>query len=157
MAFNVEYPGCDWTIVLYDENGDQYDPDEHNLMGRTHVACMENFTFRQSRRMKKALALLPFLQEVSTYVTSPTYPCVSITPLVFYPNATDSELNLDLTNRPAALYSYELYDPYGIMVLSGESFNVLKTLDVSGLAEGVYFLHFYDNGEIIIKQILVDR
>ena len=157
MAFNVEYPACDWTAVLYDENGDQYDPDEHNMMGRTHVACMEYFTFLQSRCMKKALALLPFLQDVSSYITTPSYPCSSIAPLVFYPNATDSELNLDLTNRPANIYTYELYDPYGISVLSGESTNVLKTLDVSGLPEGIYFLHFYDNGEMIIKQILVDR
>ena len=34
IAFNVEYPACDWTVVLYDENNDQYDPDEHNMMGR---------------------------------------------------------------------------------------------------------------------------
>lgn len=88
---------------------------------------------------------------------TPSYPCASIAPLVFYPNATNSELNLDLTNRPNNIYTYELYDPYGIRVLSGESPNVLKTLDVSGLPEGIYFLHFYDNGEMIIKQILVDR
>lgn len=61
IAFNLDYPACEWTTVLYDENGDQYDPDEHNIMARTHVACMEYFTFLQSRRMKKALALLPFL------------------------------------------------------------------------------------------------
>ena len=157
MAYNVEYPDCFWPFEVLDDNEEYFDPDELNIMGQTHVACMEYFTFLQSRRMKKALALLPFLQDVSSYIISPSYPCSSIAPLIFYPNATDNELNLDLTNRPANIYTYELYDSYGIMVLSGESPNILKTLDVSGLPEGIYFLHFYENGEIIIKQILVDR
>lgn len=40
-------------------------------------------------------------------------------------------------------------------MLSGESQNVIETIDTTTLDEGVYFLHFYENGELTIKQIVV--
>lgn len=73
------------------------------------------------------------------------------------PNAANNELNLDLTNKPAGLYVYELYDSNGIVVAFGDSPNVLETINTSGLGEGVYFLHFYEEGTLTIKQVVIDH
>lgn len=133
-----------------------YDPDELNILARTHPVCMEYFTFEQSRRMKTALALIQFLQDASTYTSYQGNPCEPSS-LNFYPNAADNELNLDLTNKPVDTYNYILYDSNGIAVITGQSQNVLETIDISGLIEGLYFLHFYENGNVVIKQIVIDH
>jgi Secretion system C-terminal sorting domain len=156
IAFNINPDDCEWLGSGVDANGDPYDPDELNMMARTHPVCMEYFSFQQSRRIKTALALISFLQDVSTYTSYQGNPCAPST-LNFYPNAADGELNLDLTNKPANTYTYYIYDSNGIVVLSGVSPNVLETIDTSGLVEGLYFLHFHENGGVVIKQIVVDH
>lgn len=156
IAFNLNPDNCEWLGSGVDANGDPYDPDELNILARTHPVCMEYFTFEQSRRMKTALALIQFLQDASTYTSYQGNPCEPSS-LNFYPNAADNELNLDLTNKPVDTYNYILYDSNGIAVITGQSQNVLETIDISGLIEGLYFLHFYENGDVVIKQIVIDR
>jgi hypothetical protein len=51
----------------------------------------------------------------------------------------------------------QIHCEIGVLVLSGESTNVLKTLDTSTLDEGLYFLHFYENGQLTIKQLIVEH
>ena len=155
MGYNVDLDTCEWLGSGVDENGDPYDPDEHNIMSYTQPKCMEYFTSKQSARMKNAMAKIPRLQLISNY-TSQGFPCSTLG-LKYYPNATDSELNLDLREKPTGLYQYELYDYFGILVFSGESLNILKTIDTSGLDNGVYFLHFHENGELIVKQIVIQH
>jgi len=43
------------------------------------------------------------------------------------------------------------------VVIAGESPNVLETIDTSSLGEGIYFLHFYENGTLTIKQVVIDH
>lgn len=155
MGYNVDLDTCEWQGSGEDENGDSYEPDEHNIMSYTQPKCMRYFTPKQSARMKNAMAKIPRLQLISNY-TSYGFPC--ITPgLKYYPNATDNELNLDLREKPAGIYQYELYNYSGVVVLSGESSNILKTIDTSGLDNGIYFLHFHENGELIVKQIIIQH
>lgn len=149
MEFNVDVTTCEWLGY----RGVQYYPDELNILSYTHPYCMEYITYEQARRAKTAMVFVDHLQLVSTF-THYGNPC-DPTSLNFYPNSSDNELNLDLRNKPNNLYTYFLYDSVGIEVLSGESQNVLESLDTSGLDEGVYFLHFYDSGVLIIRQIVV--
>jgi len=143
---------CEWLGAV----NSPFDPDEHNIMSYSYVGCLEYFTFQQSRRMKNAMAST-YLQDLSNYSTA-TNPCLPPpTPLNYFPNSANQELNLDLTDKPVANYSYMLYDSTGIVVASGESQNVLETIDTSTLTEGIYFLHFYENGLLTIKQIIVDH
>ena len=159
MGYNVDLSNCEWLGSGYDGNNppEAYDPDELNTMSYSHPYCMEYLTFEQSKRMKTALAVLPFLQLVSTYTNTEVDPCASSL-LNYYPNSSNDALNLDLTNKAYnTSYTFNLYDNYGNIVLSGESQNVLNTFDVSTLDEGTYYLHFYENGEVTIKQIIIDR
>ena len=105
--------------------------------------------------MKVAMTIIPTLTAVSNYTLS-GYPCATAG-LNYYPNAMDGELNLDLREKPVNTYPFQIYDAYGVMVLSGESQNVLKTIDTSNLDEGLYFLHFYENGKLTIKQLIVEH
>ncbi len=154
--YGVNLQTCEWLGSGVDENGDPYAPDEENIMAYTHPGCMLYFTVKQENRMKSAIVNLPDLQGI--YTTSNTFgnPCNPST-LDFYPNSADEELNLDLRDMPATNYLYEVYDNMGVLVLSGQSQNILKTLDTSGLDEGLYFLHFIDNGNLVIKQVIVDH
>lgn len=155
MAYNVDLATCDWQGSGLDANGDPYDPDEHNIMSYTQPKCMKYLTSGQSVRIKNAMANIPRLQLISNYTTY-GYPC-NTSGLKYYPNAADNELNLDLREKPANTYTYQLYNYYGVMVLSGESSNILKTIDTSSLDEGLYFLHFYENGELIVKQLVIEH
>ena len=164
MLYNVDFATCQWLDSGFDGNGDPndpndpgdpYDPDEHNIMGHSVIPCFSNLTPKQGSRMRVALANLPVLIAVSNYTVS-GYPCATAG-LTYYPNAMDEELNLDLREKPPYTYPYQIFDAYGVMVLSGESQNVLKTIDTSGLDEGLYFLHFYDNGQLTIKQLIVEH
>ncbi len=153
---NVSDSNCFWPVQLYDANNDLYNPDETNFMGYTHTNCMNYFSDGQFSRMKKALALIPFLQLTTEYITFPGNPCSSLG-FKAYPNAADNELHLDLTEKPYALYTYQLYNINGEIVQSGDSYNIIKTLDTSELQNGSYFLHFYEDGEMIIKQIIIQH
>jgi len=155
MSYDVDLGTCNWLGSGVDANGDLYDPEEHNIMSYTQPKCMEYFSPKQSVRMKNAMANIPRLQLISNYTTY-GYPC-NTPGLIYYPNAADNELNLDLREKPTNTYTYELYNYYGVLVRSGETQNVLKTIDTSGLDEGLYFLHFYENGELIVKQMIVEH
>jgi hypothetical protein len=159
IAFNVNPITCVWTGTSPpDANGDAYVPDIDNIMARSHPDCMDYFTPEQRNRMGTALMMVSHLQSVSKYTfTWGDDPCEEITSLNYYPNSANNELNLDLTDKPANTYSYTLYDSTGVVSLSGQSTNVLETIDTSGLQEGIYFLHFNENGVVIIKQIIVDH
>ncbi|MFT5822610.1 MAG: hypothetical protein ACI8ZM_003866 [Crocinitomix sp.] len=158
MGFNVDLETCEWLGSGTDSNGDPYDPDEHNAMSYSQPYCMEYLTFKQSIRMKTALAAIPHLQLVSTFTSFPNKPCKKgfTLGLDYYPNPVDNELNLDLRNKPDnSHFTYYLYDSNKKEVLSGESSNKLVTLNTSTLKEGIYFLHFYENEELTIEQIVV--
>ncbi|MEM0517380.1 zinc-dependent metalloprotease [Aequorivita flava] len=164
MDYYVDFATCQWLDSGFDGNGDPndpndpgdpYDPDEYNIMGHSVIPCISYLTPKQGSRMRVALTNLPVLNAVSNYTIS-GYPCATAG-LTYYPNAMDGELNLDLREKPANTYQYQIFNAFGVMVLSGESQNVLKTIETSGLDDGIYFLHFYDNGQLTTKQLIVDH
>lgn len=156
ISYNVDEE-CEWQGSGVDANNDPYTPDELNIMSYTHPLCMEYFTSRQAARMKTALGMLPHLKLLSKY-NYQLDPCATFqSGLNFYPNPAAEILHLDLREKPIGLYTYYLYNNYNVLVLSGQSQNILQTLDTSSLEEGVYYLHFYDINELIIKQIIINH
>jgi hypothetical protein len=120
---------------------------------------MEYFSARQVSRMKKSLYLLPHLQVLSDYSLTGN-PCPrSSRELVYYPNPGNQNLMLDLREFESQTYTYQIYNEYGTMVLSGESSNELKSIDTSTLQEGHYYLHFYEdeNSVPIIKHLYIQH
>lgn len=151
---------CEWTGSGYDScgftlPGNPYNPDELNIMSYTDPYCMVYFTPKQAARMKKALAVIPHLQDLSSYTLTGDA-CPDGGPsLLFYPNPVDETLYLDLREKPYDTYTYQLYDLSGNLKLSGQCINELKALDVSGFNPGLHFLHFYEREEVIIKTLIV--
>jgi len=155
MNYDIDFATCQWLGSGLDAHGDPYNPDEKNNMGYGVTPCMSYLTPKQGNRMKVAMTIVPELTQVSNYTLS-GYPCATVG-LNYYPNALDDELNLDLRDKPLNTYIFQIYDVYGVMVIAGESQNILKTIDTSDLNEGHYFLHFYESGQLTIKQLIVEH
>lgn len=158
IGYNVDID-CNWLGSGYDNcisstGGNAYAPDELNIMSYTDPFCMSYFTPGQGIRMKKALTVIPHLQDLSSYSNS-GISCPDGGPsLLFYPNPVDDKLYLDLREKPYNIYEYEIYDIYGIKKISGQAFNELKEINVSELNSGINFLYFYENRNIIIKTLI---
>lgn len=63
LQFDVNQSTCEWNSSGTDENGDQYNPDEKNVMSYTDINCMEYFSQGQGERMRNAISTLPYLQQ----------------------------------------------------------------------------------------------
>lgn len=156
--YNVDI-NCNWLGSGYDGcgfsfPGNPYNPDELNIMSYTDPYCMSYFTSGQAARMKKAMAVIPHLQDLSSYTLTGDA-CPDGGPsLLFYPNPVDNTLYLDLREKPYNTYTYEIYDINGIIKISGQAVNELKVVNVSELDPGLHFLFFYEGEEPIIKTII---
>lgn len=74
--------------------------------------------------------------------------------IVIYPNPVSHKLNVKLhLNNEVNLNQYSLIDMFGRVVLTHESFRQEETIDISGLADGVYFLHVKSGNNEIIHRI----
>lgn len=62
IQFNVN-SSCQWQGSGTDANGDNYNPDEQNIMAYTTPQCMSYFTSLQGLRMRNSIASLPYLQQ----------------------------------------------------------------------------------------------
>ncbi len=75
-----------------------------------------------------------------------------------YPNTSDEAFTLDFTDQSSdsQFYIY-LYDQYTNIEYEGECNNVEKTIETLNLAEGIYYLHIYEYGEVVIQQIVIEH
>jgi hypothetical protein len=64
MNHAVDPNTCQYQLVKYDPLGVLYDPDEKNIMGYTHIDCMEYFSAGQGQRMRDIIAQNSALQQV---------------------------------------------------------------------------------------------
>lgn len=78
--------------------------------------------------------------------------------VVPYPNAADSFFSLDFsTYPPDTLYYIYIYDQFQNTVYSGETTNVVKTINTEAFPTDTYFLHIYIEGELTAKQLYVQH
>ncbi|WP_211331800.1 T9SS type A sorting domain-containing protein [Ulvibacter antarcticus] len=77
--------------------------------------------------------------------------------VTLYPNSSDDELYVDLTNANNNTYVLSLYDQFGVLLFTDETTNIVKTIDTHDLDEGLYVLHIYDGNELITKQVIIDH
>ncbi|MEZ4794682.1 MAG: zinc-dependent metalloprotease [Flavobacteriaceae bacterium] len=75
--------------------------------------------------------------------------------IVYYPNPADDLLNIDLSLQNYEVFDIVIYDEAQTVVHSSQSENVVKTIDTFGLQNGTYYLHIYNNGQLLISKILI--
>ncbi len=78
----------------------------------------------------------------------------SIIPILYYPNPASSLLEVDLSLQDYKVFDIVIYDDTQTVRYSGQSTNVVKSIDASGLPDGTYYLHIYDGDEQIFNAIL---
>ncbi len=76
-------------------------------------------------------------------------------PIIYYPNPADSILEVDLSLQEYDSYTVVIYDENQVIQYSEQSTNVVKTIDVLSLSNGTYYLHVYDDSEVLHSSILI--
>ena len=75
-----------------------------------------------------------------------------------YPNPANGSFNFELPTGTSAGYSWKLADQRGVIIQKGDfedAFNNLKPVDISGVANGVYFVIIAGPGKTVVYQKLV--
>ena len=72
-----------------------------------------------------------------------------------YPNPTHSELNVEISENDKAS-NVQIYNTIGHLVYSEKTKNNILTIDVFGMAHGIYFLKVEQNGKYIVKKFIVE-
>jgi hypothetical protein len=80
----------------------------------------------------------------------------SITSLWVYPNPTSGELRI-MNNEPLLMNNVEIYDVYGKSIVIpnvAQRNEEFKTINISNLANGVYFLRIQTEQGVVTKKII---
>jgi Secretion system C-terminal sorting domain len=85
----------------------------------------------------------------------PNCPIPSPVPIVYYPNPADDLLEIDLTMQPYAPFVIKIYDGAQNLVLQEDSENVVKTMTMSTLVNGTYYMHIFDSGNNQILSVIL--
>ena len=72
-----------------------------------------------------------------------------------YPNPTSQTLTLEVLDPSKTnIYRFELFSITGKSIItSGFSDNMVKTLDISNLSSGLYYIKLYDTHEKIVNRL----
>ena len=87
-------------------------------------------------------------------LTAPT----SLNGIRIYPNPANGSFNFELPNGSSIGYSWKLSDQRGVVVQKGDFEDAIerhKQVDISGLANGVYFVIITGPGKSVVYQKLV--
>jgi len=71
-----------------------------------------------------------------------------------YPNPASQDINISLTSSPN-IYSIEIYNNLGQMVLQKQSTYQVEKLDLKNLNSGIYYLNIFNNGFSKTEKIIV--
>jgi len=76
-------------------------------------------------------------------------------PIYYYPNPANSLLEIDLSLQEYKVFDVIIYNENQIVQYSGQSTNIIKTVDVASLTNGTFYLHIYDGSDLILSAILI--
>jgi hypothetical protein len=97
--------------------------------------------------------------EFDVTISNPNFDCPIPLPtpsgIIYYPNPADSILEIDLSLQDYKVFTILIYDDSQEIQYSGESTNIIKSIDTFSLVNGTYYLHIYDGSELIVNKILV--
>ncbi|MCI0751837.1 MAG: T9SS type A sorting domain-containing protein, partial [Flammeovirgaceae bacterium] len=73
-----------------------------------------------------------------------------------YPNPAADKINLSIGENAYQRYSYKFVDQRGVDVLSGGFTDTQEVVDISGLANGLYFVRIsYNNQNLVYRKVMV--
>ncbi|NOQ73951.1 MAG: T9SS type A sorting domain-containing protein [Crocinitomix sp.] len=72
--------------------------------------------------------------------------------LILWPNPTSTVINIDAD--PAKSGAVKVYDASGRIVLEDNMYNQFFSLNVNGLSQGAYVIHFEYDGETVMRQFI---
>ena len=75
--------------------------------------------------------------------------------IVYYPNPADDLLAIDLSLQVYKVFDIVVYDENQAIKYSGQSTNVIKSIDTFNLINGTYYLHIYDGSLLLLSKILI--
>ncbi len=75
--------------------------------------------------------------------------------IIYYPNPANDLLSVDLTLQDYKVFTILIYDEAQTVKYSGQSTNVVKSVEVFNLINGTYYLHIYDGSDLILSKILI--
>lgn len=147
---------CAYTGTGLDANNMPYQPDVTNIMSYSRKVCRTAFTPMQ-------YALIN-----STYWTDRTYlQCISTdisenasAPMMIYPDPAQDVVSVQLTEAAGSGTTVEIYDVFGRlqMIQQVDAGQINISLNVSGLAEGIYFCTITEtSGAASTRQFAVTR
>ena len=75
--------------------------------------------------------------------------------MAIYPNPNSGRFYFELTNLEGKVYNGELFDVNGVSIEKTQVSEETKSIDISGLPRGSYFLHVYGDDGVSMKQYKV--
>ena len=75
--------------------------------------------------------------------------------MAIYPNPNSGRFYFELTNLEGKVYKGEVFDVNGVSIEKTQVSEETKSIDISGLPRGSYFLHVYGDDGVSMKQYKV--
>jgi hypothetical protein len=95
---------------------------------------------------------------LTIHVNNPIPPCPPIpepVQIIYYPNPADAWLEIDLSLEAYKIFDIVVYNDSQVAVYTEQSTNVIATIDTFNLIDGTYYLHIYDETDLILNKILI--
>lgn len=137
--------GC-YTLVMQDSHGDglccQYGQGSYTLTNQFGEVVASGSQFQFSQSTTFCISAVGVEEESEPYI-------------LLYPNPVSEVLNIR-TSHPG-LYTFEIYDVTGRMVMSGSDQGPRSDLTLGALSDGMYVLRWQSNGQRIARNFVVKR
>lgn len=141
-----------------------FDPPDmvQNYMDYSNDSCMNMFTRMQKARMHSFLygdanraALFTSPGGCNPLAVKPTATFDQY--FSVYPNPTNGIMNVTYFGSFKPEMAVTLFDNMGRLVRSWNTTSSMYTLDMTGLPDGNYFLHFMGDGGVAVKRVVVQN
>ena len=132
-----------------------------NFMDYTNDDCLAMFTHDQKMRMLAALETFPraSLKNSGGCVLNNTKN-ITLTPddILLFPNPAANCVHIDLDLDNDLPIRMAIFDTAGREIYANQVFvKDLRTIDLSNISNGIYFIYFESNGQVASKKLIIDK
>jgi len=132
-----------------------------NYMDYVDDNCMAMFTHGQKKRMLAALDTFPRESlKNSNGCDRTTTKNITLTPddILLFPNPASDCVHIDLDLDNDLPIRMAIFDTAGREIYANQIFvKDLRTIDISNISNGIYFIYFESNGQVASKKLIIDK